>query len=194
MKILKRLIILSIVLIIVAVITKIALDYASSKSNYFTIENKEENIEADKYPLYTLTSLETEEEKKPATWCTAIYLNYLKEKNIDALLSILDKQFIKENEITASNVIEKLAKYQSNIQLEDSSIYINRNTEKLAYLYICNMFETDTVNLIIRIDSERYTFSIIPCKEESQELYVTNTIKESITTNMYNKYIFKLYL
>ena len=110
------------------------------------------------------------------------------------VVALLDEKFRVQNDITADNVFEKLKGYKADIEIEDSAVYILKASEELVYYYICNIFEQDKVNLIIRMDATNSAFALTPTTMELSSLKNAAKIEDKVRANQYNKYPLKIYL
>lgn len=97
-KIIKTMIIVSIILVIILLIAFL-IDKNKEipfEQEIIIVEKKELDIVANRSDFYTVES------------CVSNYINNLNSENEEALVSILDQSYIKNNSITKQNVIEKL--------------------------------------------------------------------------------------
>ena len=185
----KGMIIFLIFVIMGLFITKIILDNFLDYNNLGKGENDEET---------ELFETEIKPASETSDGLTAInsakqYVQYIKEKNIEALINILDKNFVSKNNITRANVIEKLKRYNSDISFDDIAVYSKHSKASLATLYLCDIYESENVEMIVMMDYSNGSFSIIPCEPGSFSLHAVWTPSDDIKLNMYNEYVYQIY-
>lgn len=97
-RIVKTMIIVSIILVIILLVVLLRNKNKELpfEEEIIIVEKKELNLVENRSDFYTVDS------------CVGTYINNLNSENEEALLSLLDQSFIKNNSITKQNVIEKL--------------------------------------------------------------------------------------
>lgn len=104
-KVVKILLIISIILAIAIVFILIKLNNKEKNDNTYKeeiiiVEKKEMSLVHNRSDFYTVSS------------CVNIYLNYLVSQNEDIILNILDEGFKAENGINESNVLNKVDNFK----------------------------------------------------------------------------------
>lgn len=133
------------------------------------------------------------------------YINYIVGERKEELLNIISNQYIQEENITISNILEKVKdtniQYSQNYKLLINNLYvIKENISNEAYivnLVFCNLENNQNyeTKLIVQINLEEGTFAIIPYKymqklgHDKLKLNDKSNIElKTIAKNQYNVY------
>lgn len=123
------------------------------------------------------------------------YLSYSGENNSEALYELLSKDYVKENNINLSNILNKLELYPTNSSIKVSSIkYVKIKSNYSYYVtgkIIQNNYDNSRVvnekfQIIVNNDFNNRTFSIHPIDDNKYEKIINNFKKINIVPNRYN--------
>lgn len=206
MKKIKILIISMLVIIVIIVISLIFVNKGNSET-YPPIIPEEERNEIIK------NSLQKETQKGNYLLIDDLANNYFlgiaqkdqNKNNADAVYEILDEEFIKVQNITKENVLDKLKEYSEFDNYSTKEIYVGEIEQSEGilntYIYVKGILRNkgniQEVYLIIRKDDVNFTFSIEPISKETYNSYIENGINiEKMKTfeieeNEYNKLYIK---
>ena len=107
--------------------------------------------------------------------CVYRYLTYLKNRDVDTVLKLLDDDFIKSNNINSNNLFSFLTSYEGNISFNSRKMYeekVNSNTIKY---YVYGYVEKDIIDsepeiseayFLVKLDKENKVFTISPYSGE----------------------------
>lgn len=125
------------------------------------------------------------------------YVNYASSNNKEAIYSLLDEDYISNNEITIDNVLDKIITYPINTSVKASTITsVNVMNNYIYYLkgsIIQNNYDStkeidDGFQIIILKDLNNLTVSFYPIDNKTDYTKIINKIKKiSINSNDYNK-------
>ena len=120
------------------------------------------------------------------------YLSYIVEKNADAILQILDTEYVKENNITEQNLFEKIPEIKTIDLFRVEDMYtITREGTFSNYVYGIVEIEGKKAKWYGILDTNYENFVITPCSEEDYNNIITNKIdtgEKNINTNEFNKF------
>ncbi len=195
---LKKIII--ILCFIIAIIVLILLCYLKMNENYDSniTNNIDENsfdVEVDEEIMDTLT----EDELFNAKNCIQLYVNYIADKNYDAVMSVLDENYIKENNISVDNIENKIKKYNDNNYFIISKAYKKELTLDIVKYYISgsifdNKFSTsEQIDCTVLMDNANNVFSIVPEDLRNNSKFEFNEYIKLDANNYYNKVVYKAY-
>ena len=187
----KVILIAIIILIILMIIISIIMIFNKKKSTmnqYMYVEEIEnKNIQkVDNYSQFFSVSN-----------CITLYYTYIGQKD-EGVYQLLDTEYVQENNITNTNVLDKIEKVSSeNIYYNAEEMYTQDN-KKLKIYYVHgklkeDMFEEKSVDtyFIVYVDNYNTTFAIYPitqseyntCIQNGKEIHI-----EEIAKNDKNKY------
>lgn len=128
--------------------------------------------------------------------CIQYYIDYINDNNYEAVIKVLDQNYIKSNNLTEANVKNVSSKFIK------SSYFINKTYEKdvtvdqIIYLVYGKLVNSETykkiedVNFTVIVDNDSQAFSIIPEVIEDNKFNYNLNIKYD-NDNYYNEYTFK---
>ena len=204
MKKLKLNIMFFILIILVIIIILGILIYLNKRTYYNDSElNKQENvyIETKNNPASIING------KKPQlvqyrniyfTISTLVekYIECVSNNDKEEIYNILDKDYIKENNITEENILEKIEKYSKIEKSKIIDIYELSGSRYTTY-YIQYNINDNNFYYVINTDFTNKTFSIIPIKGQEYNKYLNTVIEnkygeeKQIDINNYNKIIYE---
>ena len=120
-----------------------------------------------------------------------IYHNINKDK--EYLYHVVDKKYSDENQITNDNILQKIEMYKNDNYKIESLFALNGSQYTTFYAKLTNE-NREIIFLMINIDFNHRTFSIIPSYEQQYLENIDKTIEgrqgteESIEVNQYNKW------
>ena len=123
--------------------------------------------------------------------------------NVNAIMNMLDEEYINAKGITANNLLTKLGKV-NNSTIEITAEYVcEKSNNMFAYFVTGNLINTTSSNVsqfyvVVKVDATNRTFTIIP-NEYARKNYnnlkiggaININVPESIKENDNNTYIFK---
>lgn len=128
------------------------------------------------------------------------FLRYSQRANTEALMSILDKEYITENNINEQNMLEHLKQYIEPSIFETKEIYTQRieyvQSEKGEYNYVKGILtrneQEENVYFLIKQDYINSTFCISIIPEQTfnkikEEKNINNSLDLNIEKNNYNE-------
>lgn len=134
-------------------------------SSYYTNEDEKTNsisIVTDRNDFFTVT------------FCVNNYLNYLSQGNAEILYNLLDNTYKSSNNITEQNILDKLEGINTYREFSPIKIYYyNDSSSKMISYYVIGTIknisldsetEENTYYIIINMDKENGTYSVIPDK------------------------------
>lgn len=115
------------------------------------------------------------------------YYLYLQMGNATAIYSILEKNYIKDNEISLENVVSRTKKYKSN-ELEFKAKEIYFDISQSCYYIFGNIYEDkilENVYYIFYVDKLKNVYTIRPISKEEYDLLILGKgNKVEINTNI----------
>jgi len=156
-------------LIIIMIELAIGLHFLNNEQE--TIENilgeEEENVEVEnpiekvreRNSFYTVTA------------CVDKYLSYLYDEDTEVLYNYLDAEYIKQNNITKNNILEKIGSIDTYKIFIGKEMYEQKITENVRKYYAYGVIKEDVADgegleeefyITIKIDSKNETFSVLP--------------------------------
>ena len=207
----KNIIILLIILLIFVLVIGIILIYFVI--NNFDQDNDLQIPQEDLAENIAVTEVEPETNKYIYITSNDIMnslFNYISEKedtfnNVEAILSLLDNEFIAENNITENNVMEKLANYKNVSSYSSKEIYTQEITHRQSirgeYIYIKGILRKDgkeeDIYILLKRDLINSTYNISFIDEEKfsklKQGEEANTDSEmNIEKNDYNEIYSKM--
>lgn len=187
-----------IVFIIIIILILILLFLMKKNNNSENVVSQEEKIDANAFeiqPEEKLTEVESTELVFNIRNCIQTYIDYINDNNYDAVLEVLDKNYIKNNYIT-KDIIK-----QNSVEFLKTIIWINEvyqkeiTNEQRIYFVNGEIIDSNTyedkgeLKFTVIIDDINQTFAVIP--EIINDDY-NLTIKYD-DENYYNEYIYKNY-
>lgn len=160
--------VLLIIVIVVQIIIVLNLMNNKNKKNNLIEKGTEQSIEQ------TVNSIEKVRERNKfytVSACVNKYLSYLYEKNTEILYNYLDKQYIEKNEITKSNILQKIDTIDTYKAFTAKEMYQQKITDEIIQYYAYGVIKEDLPNgepeeekfyISIKIDSKNETFSVLP--------------------------------
>lgn len=163
-KILKAMIIIAIIIIILIIII---ISILNNKTD-------EKDISHDiQQSTMELSRVKERNDFFTVKTCVDRYVTYLTTKETDILYGYLDKQYVKENNITKNNVLNHIKTYNSYFKFKAKEMYFTQISSSLSQYFIYGELTEETDEEIgkkmdfyisIKIDKNNNTFSVIPDK------------------------------
>ncbi len=144
----------------------------------FVIINKKTDDEEK--PALSVYSVQDENRFLTISSAVNIYVTHVKDSNSDALLTILDKKYVKENEVNKANVLNVLAKYDGITNVNVRRAYQVNKYDNIYIYYVKAKLETGGVlssktqyvrddYYEVTINENDLTFAIAPLAMEEYE-------------------------
>lgn len=123
------------------------------------------------------------------------YINYTSNENKEAILSLLDNNYIVNNNINEDNLFEKVDKYPIGTSISVNNMEYVKVKGNYIYYVDGTIFqsafdgrnEIGKLKCIIQIDFNNLSVSIYPIKEENYKKIIDKIKKINIQSNTYNK-------
>lgn len=192
----KIAIIIFLMIIISIIIILLILDMTKPKVE----DNQQENIDGNSFEVVVNNNITSDISKNEffnVYQCVQYYIDYINDSNYEAIYKVLDKNYIKNNNITEESLEEEyknavvnnsyIAKKMTKREIDTNiSIYfvygelINEKYEKI---------EDEDFSIVI--DNSKSIFSIIPKNLENENNYEYNLNIEDDASDYYNEFIYK---
>lgn len=113
--------------------------------------------------------------------CVYKYITYLQSKNIDNLMMVLNKDYLNNNNINNSNVLNYVENLNGNYSFVSKEIYYENIGDNFIKYYVYGNLIQDHINgkgekveryYIVSFDTKNYTFDITPYDKNSYEVVV----------------------
>lgn len=119
------------------------------------------------------------------------YFSYVQEENAEAILNVLDQEYKEEKALNNSNILSSkiLPSTTQNYIIED--IY-SLDGEKYTIFYVKIKINNEPIYLIVNIDFDNKTFSVIPSEQKEYEDKINTVVEgqtgkeKTIEANSYN--------
>lgn len=161
-------IILLIICIIISTILKI------KNNNVNSIQNVENVIEEDK-KYENLENVNSSTAYFTVQSCVNQYISYVCNKDIEAILVLLDSNYLEKNNITKENVLDQIGEIPENGAFEAEKMYMEKIDENANKYYVLGTlkqdnFEQENVlndkfSIIINMNLDDMVFSVEPLKD-----------------------------
>ena len=197
-KLIKYMIIVFTIIIILIVILLILTK--NNNDNEIGID-KEEKIDADSFeikPEEELKKVESIELVFNIKNCIQNYIDYINDDNYDAVMKVLDKNYIKSNNITKDNIKQKSSKFlKSTFWISNVSQKELTNEQRVYFIegkiINSNTYENiENLKFTVIIDEVNQAFAVIP-EIINDENYNYNLTIEYDNENYYNEYNYRNY-
>ena len=195
MKNIKKLIIILLILLVISCLLILAIKNNLQNSKQIESEDEYSNITQDFIqPMQLVGDYSTflSVEKMINN-----YIGKVNFSNADAIYSIMDKDYINDNNITKQNILQHIAninKYDSEVRIRE--MYSQTDTSNKVY-YIYGMLEKNhkgtSFYFVLYEDLKNITYSVAHINEETYKNAVSNSQKleeKQIEPNDYNSTIF----
>lgn len=159
---------IGIILVLLVILVICILILFSNK--YYRESNEDINQQIDTEIKFSkvFTKSNSISEYKNLNNCLNVFLDYIYKNDTEAIYNILTQNFIKEENITKSNAINKFDKISYNCEYMVKSIYrLENNARVITYFVSGNILNKDKktnkeYNYIINLDMVNNTFSLAP--------------------------------
>lgn len=190
-----------IIFIIIIILIFILLFLINQNKNSGRNLNQEEKIDADAFeikPQEELLKVESTQLVFNIKNCIQYYIDYINDNNYDAVLKVLDKNYVRDINITENNIKQNSTKFLKSF-IWINEIYQKENTnEQSIYFIKGNVLDINTyeykeeLNFTVIIDDANQAFAVIP-EIINDENYNYNLTIQYDDENYYNEYIYKNY-
>lgn len=119
------------------------------------------------------------------------FVSYIEEKNLEAIISVLDYSYVESKNINANNILSKefITEISNEINIQDMYSLDGSN---YTIFYVKGNIDMKEIFLTVNMDFASKTFSIIPSNKEEYEEKITTVVngktgqEEKIQKNNYN--------
>lgn len=128
--------------------------------------------------------------------CIQYYIDYINDNNYEAVMKVLDTNYIKYNNMTENTVKNECSKFIKSSYFIDKAYEKAATVDQSVYFIYGRLVNSETyedidnVNFTVIIDSESQAFSVIPEVIENSNFIYNLNIKYD-NDNYYNEYTFK---
>ena len=191
----KKIIIYSIiaVLVIILIVTLLLVKALKEEDKKYDeiLESKEGLGSADENPVKlirtnnTVTYYTVDE-------CLKSYFRMLEIEDSAVLMTYLNENYIKDNDIHENNILTVLEKYEDYNTYRTAEMYEIANYNITTY-YVKARIDHKNIYFIVHLDVNNQTFDIEPITEENYQKreQMTSSSMKSITNKVYNYYVYK---
>ena len=191
----KKIIIYSIiaVLVIILIVTILLVKALKEEDKMYDeiLESKEGIGSADENPVKlirtnnTVTYYTVDE-------CLKSYFRMLEIEDSAVLMTYLNENYIKDNDIHENNILTVLEKYEDYNTYRTAEMYEIANYNITTY-YVKARIDHKNIYFIVHLDVNNQTFDIEPITEENYQKreQMTSSSMKSITNKVYNYYVYK---
>lgn len=147
-----------------------------NKNQYKEEQEKENNVIMEENQNQKIEKVNSASAYFTVQSCVNKYINYVTSKDTDSILKLLDSSYIKENDITKSNVLEKIENISGFIIFEAKKMYVEEIDENNKIYYVSGSLKEEGLETYTTIDDKFYItvnmnfndniFSIIPFGNE----------------------------
>lgn len=128
--------------------------------------------------------------------CIQYYIDYINDNNYEAVMKVLDENYIKVNDITEESIEGKSSKFIKSRYFIDKTYEKDVTVNQIIYFIYGRLVNSETyedidnVNFTVIIDSQNQTFSVIPEVMENSNFNYNLNIKYD-NNDYYNEYTYK---
>ncbi len=178
-----------IILIIANILKKDAISKEEMNQIYSEVQENKQDVKDEK-PIRTNrinTYVTIEETIKN-------YIDNIKSQNVDLAMSVLNKEYISQNNITSNSISNSAQQYKDITSYENIEMY-EQNSERFSAYYIKGKINDQAdVYFEVGVDANNYTYDIMPITENEYATKISQSAEErTITKNEYNSIEFKDY-
>lgn len=193
-KIMKYMIIVFLIIILLIVI----LLYLFKKNNNEININESESIDSNAYEVQVeekVKKVESTELVFNIKKCIQNYIDYINDNNYDAVLEVLDKNYIESNKITKDDIKQTCKDYLKSCFIVNDIYQKDVTIMKKLYFVDVKLMDIDTYEdkgsskFTIIIDEVNQTYAVIP-EIINDDNYNYNFTIEYDDENYYNEYIY----
>lgn len=194
----KKILIVIIILTIIAIAIGIILIILENNNKYKELDYQEQEyldvinnpgkiIDGKKPQILKIDNLFFTVEQ-----CIVRYYESVDNENKEAVYSILDEEYIKDNKISLDNVLNKIPQYEQMNNYKIKEIYVITG-EKYSTFYVKTVLNEKEMYYIVNMDSSSKAYSVIPISKEIYNKKIDETIEsdqqyeDTIELNEYNK-------
>lgn len=187
-------IIRSMIIIVICIIVVIAILLAVNEDKNY---NQRSVIKEEDFSINSndFQKVESKNDYIDISQCVYRYFSYIREANAVSLIELLDGDYVKENNISESNVFKHTYECKERILyhfIKDMRVKYNLNITQ--YIIECNVSddnEEKSIFLIVSVDNSKMSFCILPVNEKYENIdrIQLNNEPKSINENKNNKLI-----
>ena len=193
----KTIIILIILIIIISIIVVI---YKKKVMN--NNDEKDQNFESESFEISNeegISKVTSDDQFYNVRDCVQYYIDYINDKNYDAIYKVLEKNYINSNNITTKSLENSNIKLNGNQFIATNMNKIEKEIDISVYFvygYLINsndnnIFEEKQYTVIL--DNSKDVFSIVPESLEKEDSYEYDLDIEEDTEDYYNEIEYKVY-
>lgn len=107
--------------------------------------------------------------------CVYRFISYLQDKDVDSLLKVLDSNYVEENSLNESNVLEFLGQLEGLNTFSVKKVYYNNKDKNVITYYVYGQIVEEVIDTysyygtdkyyVVKLDTVNMTFSIKPIEK-----------------------------
>ena len=178
------------ILLIMLIIFVIVLCICVYTVNYISKNRVTEKGETDAKVLGEMKEIEDTTERNTVIWYADCYVGLCNNKSDEALMSVLDQDYILENDINEENVIDIVGEYPGG-KINVEFLEAKRATVTINNYYLKGKVGNKQIKLLIRFDYSNQTFAITPCNDLSDTEFLQKFSNKTIENYYDNLFKFQ---
>lgn len=121
------------------------------------------------------------------------YINAISNNDSNVVFSLLDTKYISDNNITRSNVSEKIENYSGEVAIHVDSMEFLQFDNNFIYYVKGKIYESgkqlidDNFSIIVITDYDNLTYSLYPVDDNNYKKVINGIRKVNVDENDYNK-------
>lgn len=150
-------------LVVLFIVLGIVINLTRDESNNNSISNNKISVVKNYNDFYTVNS------------CVYRYLTYLKDKDTNSLMKLLDEEFVTSNNINSNNLYNFLTVYDGNVSFNSRKMFEEKINNNIIKYYVYGYVEKDIIDsapeqidayFMVKLDKKNHLFSISPYSGE----------------------------
>ena len=169
----KILIVIIVLLIVIFIILGTLLKNSNTENN---INNNLNNLTVKENVSIQLEQVQGATPYFTVQSCVNKYITYVAEKDNDSVYKILDNEYIEKNNITKSNVLNKIEEIQEAVIFEAEKMYVEEIDQNNNKYYVLGILKQDNLEegekiinnnfkIAVSLDFENMIFSVMPLED-----------------------------
>ena len=197
----EKLIKIIIILFIIIVVLICGVLYLLKKNDNSSENEASPNINSEDFEITSSNELKEVESTNVVLnvkQCIQYYIDYINDNNYEAIMKVLDENYIKVNDITEESIEGKSSKFIKSRYFIDKTYEKDVTVNQIIYFIYGRLVNSETyedidnVNFTVIIDSENQAFSVIPEVIENSNFNYNLNIKYD-NDDYYNEYTTKIF-
>ena len=117
------------------------------------------------------------------------FLNCTNSNDAQELMAILNKDYIKTNDITSNNVLSKIKKYNNVNTFRMIEVYNYEGTTYKEYYVKGKIDNTENIYYVISFDTTNKTFDLVPTEENTYNKIVAGMLYDNLNMERTIEYV-----